>query len=59
MRRSRRWRAVRRQAMSGALRGDRGTGCGGGRWRVLLDIYEDARTIHVTQVGPRGDIYKK
>ncbi|WP_298778301.1 type II toxin-antitoxin system RelE/ParE family toxin [uncultured Fretibacterium sp.] len=30
-----------------------------GRWRVLLDIYEDARTIHVTQVGPRGDIYKK
>ena len=29
-----------------------------GKWRVLLDIYEESRTIHVTRIGSRGDVYK-
>lgn len=29
-----------------------------GKWRALLDIYEESRTIHVTRIGSRGDVYK-
>ena len=25
-----------------------------GKWRILLDIYEETNTIHVTQMGSRG-----
>ena len=29
-----------------------------GKWRALLDIYDESRTIHVTRIGSRGDVYK-
>ena len=29
-----------------------------GKWRVLMDVDEVARIIHINRVGPRGDIYK-
>lgn len=29
-----------------------------GKWRVLLDVDESARTVAVLTVGSRGDIYK-
>ena len=29
-----------------------------GKWRVLMDMDEVGRIIHINRVGPRGDIYK-
>ncbi|MBR1657516.1 MAG: type II toxin-antitoxin system RelE/ParE family toxin [Synergistaceae bacterium] len=30
-----------------------------GGWRLLLDIYEDEKTIFVYLLASRGDVYKK
>jgi len=29
-----------------------------GKWRVLMDMDEENRTIFINRVGPRGDVYK-
>lgn len=40
------------------LRDRRGWRLRVGRWRVLLTIDSETRTINVLSMGPRGDVYK-
>jgi mRNA interferase RelE/StbE len=29
-----------------------------GGWRILYEVYEEAREVRIYDIGPRGDVYK-